>query len=488
MALIAATTADDTTTTLAAGTFDGHVLANHSRCALVGAGPGRTIVRPDGTFNTFVRAITNRESFTLSNLTIDCRNRADLAAAIEVNEHLPIFTATNVEILGVRRGSMAVSQRRAFYGTAIRNEGDGLGILHGTGATATVIRGWSQTGGQYVLQNTSGAGIDLSGVVYRGDYPQTPTYEAVTATGYDALGVDVVSHVEEDRSSGDIIRHLAPVLTYDAERTLRSALVQWRDRIEVDGVAWTWAEPDGTTGPWRAWGSWRPTPPPSGTATVYRVTLGRMIAYVPGGNRLSFKSGAVPVAPRWRYIDGSTAPTPITAPGTRLDVIRVGDPANNGTRDTDSGAINFGNTSVGATLRNSSFLGGASDQVTAGGVGTVIEGCYTAWGYDEGFTIRGADGRVTLRRCQAEYAGRTGFHLNDGPSDLYSCTANYNGTINDGSGDYGASTTAACAGSTMQVRGAGNLNGLFGGHILTASPGGFDKPQRSRSYRRRGWQ
>jgi hypothetical protein len=478
MAIVLSTVIAGQAATLAAGTFDGHVLANHAGCSLTGAGPGRTIVRPDGTYNTFVRAVANRESFTLANLTIDCRNRADLAAAFEVNAHIPLFTANNVEILGVRRGGYAVSQEGIFRGTGISYEGDGAGILHHDAATETTLRGWRQVGGQYVFANTSGVGIDLDGIDYTGSYAHTPTSEPVTAVSYDAFGVDVSSHVEEDRSSGDIIRYLSPVLEYDAETTLRSPLVRWRDRIEVTGVAWTWARPDGHADTWRAWGSWRPAPQPSGTAKVYRLVLGRMVAYVPGQNRLAFQTltgGQLrPPAPRWRYIDGSTAPTPTLAAGSRLDIVRVGDPANNGTRDTDSGAVNIGDTSVGAKLTRSTFHGGASDQVTVGGVGSVVVGCYVGWGYDEGFTVRGGNGRVTVDRCHAAYQGRTGIHLNDGPSDLYSCYASGNGTINDGSGDYGASATGL-VGCTLQVRDAGirNLDGLFPPGV-DATPGGFE--------------
>lgn len=486
MALLFTDQSDNATHVVPRGVSTGHVLLTASNQTFAGAtsDPADTVIRLDGTYNSALRATENRGGYTLRNLTIDCAALAGVAA-LEINQHTPVVTVENVVLLDAARGTLAVDQRGTFTATNLALLGCmGAGILQRPDAVSTTIRGMFVVGGQYAFHHTTaGAGIDLERLHARLDYFASPTAEAVEATGYAPTYADVAAHAEADRTLGDIVRHLAPVVTYDAEHTLRSPLVQLRDRVEVAGVAWTQVLGGGAGGwvldDWRAWGSWRPVSQPSGTARVLRASLGYVIGW--SASRLLLQLGVTqPPAPRWRRWNGAAAPVPVLTPGARLDLIRHGGPH----RDTDSGAIHVNEHAVNARVVGCTVFGGASDMITMRGVGSVVEDCSVAMGYDMGFTIDGTDGRVTVRRCRAEYAGRTGFHLSGGPSDVYSCWAEHNGTINDGSGDFGLTTTAACAGSTVQVRGSGNLDGRLGGLILTESAGGFDRAIRAVTTRR----
>jgi hypothetical protein len=484
VALAHQTTTANESATLSAGTHTGHVLVSHTGCTLSGAGPGRTIIALDGTYSEGVRPGAVVADFTLKNCTIDVGGLAGVTAPLEIGGGISMFIAENVEVRGYAKGSIAVYNRGVFRGTALQLVGSGGGINHFTAATETTIRGCTIVGGQYGFQNSAASGIDLDGVSGRFDYWAAPTYEAVTATAYAPLYADVASHVSADRTIYDVLRYLSPVTTFDAETTLRSSSVQVYDRVEVASGVWTQVLGIGPGNAaildeWRRAGSWRPTGNPSGTATVYRVTLGR---YVTGtSTRLSFQSGGAPTSPRWRSVTGATMDTPTTGGGSRLDIVRVG----GSNRDIDTGGIHLTESSTSASVKNSTIVGGWSDTITLRGAGTVAERCSTDLGQDMGFTVDGADGRVTVRNCTARRTGRTGFHLTGGPSDLYSCGAYDNGTHNDGSGDYGATTTSDCAGSTMQLRGSGNLDGLIAGTITEVTPGGFGAVNANKWGRRR---
>lgn len=481
MALAFTTTSDDQAGSLGAGTYVGHVLVGHARCSLSGAGIDVTVIKLDGTYNTAVRAVANRQSFALRNLTLDVDNLAAVTATIEANAVIPEFTLENVKILDHRRGTYAVFNNAALTASGLVIVGQGAGIYHAASATSTVVRGAVVRGGQYGFVNVGAAGIDLADMHVRLDYWAVPTYEAVVATAYDSSGADVASHVAADRASGDIMRHLRPVTTFLPEAGLRSSLVRLWDRAETADGRWSQVldfARDGTAilDDWRAAGRWRPVAAPVDQATVYRVVLGRLV-YAPP-TRLDFRSGSSPPSPRWRHVDGTVAPTPQTFPGTRLDIIRHGNVAN---RDTDTGAFHITETATGALMTRCQAFGSGSDSISMRGAGSTATGCTASMGYDEGYTVDGTVGRMTLINCQSLGTGRTGFHLAGGPSDLFDCWAAGSGMINDGSGDFGATTTAACAGSTMQVRGINNLDGLFGGIIASESPGGFVEAPRDRS-------
>lgn len=478
MALAHTTSADNESATLAAGTHTGHVLVNHSNCTLSGAGMGRTIIALDATYTTALRAVAERQSFTLKNCTIDVGGLSFVSAPIEpLVGGLSTIILDGVEVRGYARGTVAAYNRAALRMTGCRLVGDGAGILHFTAATETTVRGCEIVGGQYGLQTTEAAGVDAQGISGRFDYWSVPRYEAVTATEYGGASyVDVSSHVTADRTSGDILRYLSPVLTFDAETSLRSGLVNQFDRIEMADGTWTQVMGFGPGNAalldeWRRSGSWRPAAQPSGTATVYRVSLARVVTW--SGNRLKLATdGGVPPSPRWRTVTGTTASTPTTGGSSRLDIIRTG----GSNIDTDTGGIHITETATNAVVKNCSIVGGRSDCITLRGTGTLAEGCSVDLGYDMGFTVDGTNGRVTVRRCQARRAGRSGFALLGGPSDLYTCGAYDNGTINDGTGDYGCTTSGASVGSTVQLRGGGNLDALIAGAITEVTPGGFGPP------------
>jgi len=382
------------------------------------------------------------------------------------------MTVENVRIEGHARGSIAVYNRGSFRGTNMEIIGDGGAIHHVTLATSTVIRGCTIRGGQYGFVNTAPSGIDIDGLDMNLDYWASPTYEAVTATAYGALYADVSSHVEGDRTLYDVLRYLSPVTTFTVSSGLTSSLVRVWDRVEMANGTWT--QVLGFTGAttavlddWRKPLSWARAATPSGTATVYRVTLGRLIGHTP--TRLLMQTGSLaPPSPRWRSVTGDTMATPTTGGGSRLDIIRAG----SSNRDVDTGGIHVTETSSGARVTNCTVRGGWSDAITLRGSGSVAEDCTTDLGQDMGYTVDGTHGTVVMRRCIAKRAGRSGFAVIGGPSKLFDCEAYSNGTINDGSGDYGFTVTAAAAGSKLQVRGGQNLDALIAGAEVTA--GGFD--------------
>lgn len=491
MALAASTSTANETITLAAGSHTGHVLVSHTGCTVNGAGPGRTIVALDATYAEGVRGAASVADFTLKNLTLDCGGLAGVTVPLEiVVGAIASMTVENVEIRGHARGTIAIYNRGAFHGTSLQIIGDGGGINHFTGATATTIRGCRMLGGLYGFVNTAAVGIDIDGLDWQGDYWQSPRYEAVTATGYGATYADVASHVSGDRSIYDVLRCLSVVTTFDAETTLRSSSVQEFDRVEMADGTWTRVLGVGPGNQvmldeWRRSGSWRPASQPSGTATVYRITLGML--FTSTSTRLKIQTDSlVPESPRWRAVTGETAPTPSAGNGSRLDIIRVA----GSNIDTDTGGVHITEHAVGAVIRNSTVRGGRSDLITLRGTGTVAENCIADLGGDMCFTVDGTNDRVTVRSCTGKRAGRRAFYVDGGPSDLYSCAAYDNGTVNDGSDDYAVTTQPGCEGSTLQIRGRSSSGaqatwGLLGGVITDVSPGGFSYSNKIAAARRR---
>lgn len=488
MALAASTSTDDETIALAAGSHTGHILVSHTGCTVEGAGIDRTTIVLDGTYAEGTRPGAAVATFTLKNLTIDCAGLSAVTAPLDIGGGIAAMTANSVRILDHYRGTTAVGNRGAFAGYGLEIVGNGGAVNHMAGATSTLIRGMRVVGGKFAFVSTAAAGIDLSGINGRSDWWASPTYEVVTATAYGSTYVDVSSHVEADRSLYDILRYLSPVTTFDAQTSLSSSLVQKRDRVEVADGRWTQVLGFGPGNQvildeWRAAGKWKPVATPTGTATVYRVTIGTSYGY--SGNRIFIQTGGGdPTGARWRGIDddSTTASTPTTGGGSRLDIIRNG----GSNRDTDSGFLHVTETATDAIVSNCSAYGWASDVFTMRGLRSSISDCYAEMGNDMDFTFDGTNGPVTATRCHAVRAGRTGFNLTGGPSNLYSCRADYNGFINDGGSDYGVTTTSDCAGSILQIRGTGNLTGLIGGTVTEVSPGGFGS--NAEKWRTRRWE
>lgn len=484
MALAASTSADNSTITLSSGSHTGHILVSHTGCTVEGAGIDRTTVVLDATYAEAVRPGASVAAFTLKNLTLDCNALSGVDVGLEiVTGGIAALTANNVRIKGHTKGAIAVYNRGSFTGSGLEIIGDGGAINHFTGSTSCVIRGCGIVGGQYGFQNSAAAGIDIQGLRGVFHYWAAPTYESVTPSTYAPTYVDVASHVSDDRTSGDIIRYLSPVKTFDAEGSCSASLVQLYDRIEVASGVWTQVlgfGPGNTAilDVWRKASSWAPAANPSGTATVYRVTLARLVTWT--STRLKLQTGGLsPPAPRWRTVLGDDASTPSTGGSSRLDIIRT----SGANSDTDSGGIHATEHAVGAVFKDCSIIGGRSDCITLRGTGTVAERCMTDLGYDMGFTVDGTNDRVTLRNCEARRTGRSGFAVLGGPSDLYSCAAYDNGTISDGTGDYGCTVSEAAALGTFQLRGSGNRDGLINGASVTA--GGFETTGGGAGARRR---
>lgn len=437
-----------------------------------GAGMGVTTIKPDGAFAECVRPGGSVPIFTLRNLTIDMQALAALTVGLEiVDAGIALLIAENVEILDSKKGAIEIYNRGKFRGTNLRLVGAGGHISHFTGSTECTINGCEMEGGQYGFVNVAAGGIDLTGIDGRFDYWASPTYEAVTATAYAPTYADVASHVAADRSLYDVLRYLSPVTTFDASATLPATLVRQWDRVEMADGRWTQVIDFDSLGAvldnWRAAGSWRPIARPSGTATVYRVTMGRLIGVT--GNRLFMQSGGeppAPLSPRWRSVTGETMALPTVGGDSRFDIIRAG----GANRDTDTGGIHITETAIGARVTDCEIVGGWSDTITLRGRSTLAQRCTTSLGQDMGFTVDGTDDRIQVFDCTALYTGRSGFACLGGPVDLNNCHADGNGTINDGSGDYGFTTTQACVGSTMIVTGWRNLDGLMAGAITTPTP------------------
>lgn len=482
-----------------AGTHRGHIRLTEDGCHFRGRGIGLSTIKLDGTFGSAVQTVAGipLAECSLYDMTIDVDDRREVGAALEANDNLKHLQLFNVAVRNHRRGTSAVYNRARITAAGLLIAGDGGSIFHSTngaepGATSTIIRGAEVIGGQWAFQNTAARGIVLERLRSRHDFWASPRYEAVTATAFAPFYVDVESHVFDHRSIGDILRVLTPVATYDTEDDLTNAATGPDDRIEDAEGNWSQVigiEPDGRriVDQWRTAGHWYDRPTPSGLVTVYRVVMGRYYGAIGDGRRrLVLQTGAgAPVGARWRYVNAATAPTPELRPGVRLDIVRIGGPE----RDADTGAIHITEHAIDARVDLADCSGTASDTITGRGRGTILSGCRAGRGYDMAITLGDPNGRVVARGCVAYSSGRSGIALVSGPSDLYGCEAWNNGTINDGSGDFGVTAQPGSPESlysTVRVRGGGNLDGLLApGLVLTE--GGFERARPGLRRPRRSW-
>lgn len=455
-------TSDDQVITVPPGTHVGHIVLTKKRCRFVGT-PGQSIIKLDNSYNTAIRATALCESVTTEGITWDCRDLVAPGVGYEINSSIPLWTSTNDVIQGHRKGSYAVYNRGAFRGTNLTIIGSGGALYHYTGSTELKIRGCLVVGGQFGFVNAGvGIGIDIEDLQARFDYWATPTYEQCTPTAYGATYVDVVSHVVGDRSLYDVVRALTPLGTFvsDAASPVVANARVW-DRVEVAGVAWTQVlgvRHDGVLrlDQWRSWGGWYPvTAPVAATATLYRVSLGRLMGATV--TRLDLQTGSSPGYAHWRGVEGGLT-TPALVAGSRVDIVRHG-LTNPAVRDVDTGIVHITDISTNAKLRGARARGGFSDQITLRGLGTKAYDCRARLGQDMGFTVDGTVGRQALDLCFAEQNGFNGFTVLGGPSDIRSSYANENGTHGDG---YGASVYAVAAGSMIDVRCRNNRSGPFG--------------------------
>lgn len=484
MTVLYQTTADDSVVDLSSGT--GHVLVSHNRCEFRGLGPGRTVVTLDGSYPSAFQPTVGLSSMTIRDLTIDCAHRAEVLGALSsMSGGIGSLVLHNVEVLDMQRSGIAIVNQAELEATGLTVQGDGAAVQSTESSTATVLRGMTVVGGRAGFVNSAGAlastpGIDIDGADIDHGYFASPTYEAVTVTGFTDTACAVNSHVIAARSLYDCIRVLTPVLTFDTERTLRSPLVQLYDRAETaDG---RWAEvlgflDDGTPrlSGWRASGSWRRTATPSAQATLYRPTLGRIFGW--SSTVLMLRTGeGIPEQSRWRTVSGAAAATPSMVAGVRVDVIRHG--ASGGqTRDVDTGAIHITASADGAVVRNVSARRGFSDIISVRGSGGLLEGCSVSLGQDMGFTIDASYYAQTVRGCQATAIGNHGFYIaqfgGTEPSRIYDSAAYDNGTHGQGYG-FGADVGAEL--TYIRGKGSGNFLGLAAN--CTVIEGAFDRPRR----------
>jgi hypothetical protein len=458
-----------------AGTHVGHILLSKHDCTFQGAGIDDTIIRGDGTYASVLQGAILADGgvskATLVDMTIDADNLAAHAAVLESNGALLELVLQNVRILGTRRGARAILNRGIVRATDIEIIGSGGGIHHHTGATITAINGCQVEGSSWGFVNTSAGaagtmtGITLTDFHVRHDFWASPTYEAVTVTEYGAQHAIVASHVADHRNAYDVLRALTPIGTFEA--SIPSPVVagaQPWDRVEVSDGRWTQVlAMDGAKAvldTWRASGLWVPVATPtSGTATVYRVSLGRLYGWEEEGERLDIATVGAELS-YWRGVGGGLLNPELIA-GSRLDILRhayTGAAAAAGVRDVDTGGIHITDSAGRAVLRDCTVRGGFSDMITMRGIGGRATRCSVDLGQDMGFTIDGGNDRQVLVDCTSRRAGFNGFWLANGASELYRCTAVANGLHGDGGG-YGVVVTQAAAMSHVDVRNYANRLG-----------------------------
>lgn len=478
----------------------GHVLINHSGCKFKGQGPGKTVIRVDGTyvsaFQAGAPAITGTE---VSDCTIDLDGHAtSLTGFITDTTYLRDLVTNNVEIINSHRAGTGIVNGGQLTTSGLYINGDGGGVQSTLTSTLTKLRSTTIRGGRFGFVLTDGGqetwgtvpGIDIDGMDIDHAYWQSPTYEEVTVTGFTANRAYVESHAGEPaRAAYDCFRVLTPAVTFDSERSLRSQLARVGDRIETADRKWTEVTgfgPDGMAllDDWHAAGSFRRIPTPSALATVYRLTLGRSFYYGADFVELYFVEGS-----HWRDAQTNAITQPAMVPGVRMDIIRHGYIPGQ-TRDVDTGGITVNRPALNATVRRVSARRGFSDQISVRGVGGITEFCSVADGQDMGITATAHAGPQIVRRCQSMRSGMFGFYLAGGPSRLESCTAGGNGR--HGYHGYGVAADigdgVTTTDSFVQVRDGGMPNVTAMLANLEPQPGGFERPQpsrRSRSHRRR---
>lgn len=430
--------ADDQTIVIPPGTHVGHIVLTRKRCKFVGT-PGASIIQLDNSYNTGIRCTVLAETVETEGITWDCRNLVTPAVVYEINANIPLWTSTDDTILGHRKGNNAVYNRGVFRGNDLVIVGSGGGLYHYTGATEITIRGATIIGGQFGFVNVAPAGIDLRDVSGVFDYWATPTYEACTVVAFGESYVDVVDHVDADRSLYDVLRALTPLGTFTADEVspIVAGARAW-DRVEVADGRWTQVlgvRPDGVLrlDTWRAAQSWYPISTPTGTATLFRVSLGRYLGETQA-NRLSIKTNlGEPGYAHWRGVEGGLTQPELVA-GSRLDIVRHGLGGASAQRDVDTGFIHVTDTAVDAQLRRIRSRGGFSDQVSVRGLRTLVYDARVRLGQDMGFTVDGAVGPQELDLCVSDASGFNGFVLVNGPSVVRASFANENGTHGEGTG------------------------------------------------------
>ena len=476
MALLYSQTEAGQSFAIPAGTQTGHVLVTQSGCTFTGAGIGRTVLRCDGTYGSAFQAGAVVSSLTIADLTIDADDLAGVLGPLNVSAGgIQSLTLRNVEILNTPKPGIAVVNGGVLSATGVRICGIGGGIQSTTASTSTVLRSVTVKGGGYGFVNATGTagtvpGIDIDGMDIDHGYIAAPTYERCTPTAVTSGYVDA-SNDAGARSTFDVVRLLTPVLTFDAQRSLRSQLVRLWDRIET-ATAWTEVTgfaPGGLAilDDWREIGSWRVVDAPAATATVYRVTLGRLFGYTAGRLEVSSTEPTYAAA-TWRDASTGAAVVPTLTAGSLVDIIRHG-LGDGQARDVDTGGIHVTGSALSPVVRNVTARRGFSDQITMRGVAGILEDCIVEYGQDMGITVTETQGGQIVNRCAANRNGMHGYFIGGGGHRLSSCTGSGNGRHGYG---WGVGVDTDAGGAFIQFRGTGNAMGNVSAYGRLAA-GGF---------------
>lgn len=464
MTLILPQSANGQTIDVPAGVHVGTVRLTRHDCVFQGEGVNATRIVADGQFPQLFSGAVSR--VTLRDMTLDGDMRTNLTALVLSHPSGPVeLILENVNLVNYHRNTIAVSSGGLTVIRDCQAIGNGGGLKISASSTGCLVRGFHIRGGVFGVVNVDGPagtipGIDIDQLTVLLDYWAAVSWEPVTPVAYTDKTVEVASHVVAKRSLYDVLRVLTPI----AEVTVGDPITEARrwDRLETADGRWTQVlavKPKGAElDRWRAPGSWTPVPEPEGeSATVYHVTLGRLMSWT--DTALSLTTGpngaGVPALAHWRTVEGRPAGTPAALAGSRLDILRKGPSV----RDLDTGGIHITKSAAAPKLRRCHVRGGWSDMITTRAPGTEVRNCSVDLGQDMGFTVDGVSGPQLLVGCEARRAGFHGFWVGNGPSQLVACSAYDNGLHADGVAGLGVKLESP---ALVNVHGSGNVLGLVG--------------------------
>lgn len=495
MTIIFPQTTDGETITIPAGTHTGTVRITKHDVTFQGAGVDVSIVKSDGDDARVFHApsLINGEpcrKVTLRDLTIDCDRLASLTAAVLCSHNVanplgPLeIVMERVKVTNHHRNTVAVWTADRGDLTDVEIVGNGGGVSIG-GSTqpgrGARIRNLTVTGAQWAAQLIEQAdgsvgvvpGFDVEGATCRHDYWANPLVgETMTPVAFGAQYVDVASHTEDERSTSDVLRVLTPIGTHQIGETL-TAVEKW-DRLETDDGEWTqvMSVDDGvaTLDTWRDAGYWTPISEPSGTATIYRVTLGRLQSWT--STRLSLVTViGTPTAAHWRTVEDDDAGTPTIVAGSRLDIIRAASGLSGSLRNVNIQPIHATKACRAARIANCTVTGSFADSFSIRGTNGLVEDCRAVLGQDMGFTVDVRQGAHLVRRCVSRGTGVAGFTIfGDHGVRMEKCEAYDSGFYTSANAGWGVKADTAASGSYVEIVGSGNRNGLASGVRVRPGP------------------
>lgn len=461
---------DDQTITLPLGVTTATVFVQRHDCALVGQGMDLSTLVPDLTYQYAVLAgapvggAPSISAFRIADLTIDCDDLAGLAVVLPSGgfDYLEI---ERVRIVNHYRQTIAILNTSYIRLRDCEIAGNGGGFQLHSGAVGQDISGLTIWGCRwaFIVSDLGLVGQIPGGLVEDMDawmdYWANPLGEqGLEATAFSATYVDVDSHVTNHRNLYDVVRVLTPVTTFTVGDPLPGTLAEW-DRVEVADGRWTQVVRDEDTGelvlqPWRRAGQHGWVTGVTGTATAYRLTLGRLYGYTATRLTIHLDAGAATQG-IWYTVAGDEAATPAVTVGQRVDILRhgyTGDAV--AVRDVDIGGIQANRSLVSCKMRRIRIRGTFSDSNTQRGVFCVCEDIDTSMGQDMGHTVDAGAAPQLLINCTAATTGFHGFVLISGASTLVGCAANDNGKHGIGYGvafdeySHGSTVDAVCADNT----------------------------------------